>query len=168
MPSWDMGHLDANFTEAEVWEAVRAQGLDKAPGPDGFPARFYVACWPIIKGDIMEAFQAFGRQDFRGLTSINCALISLFPKKPDALDVRDFRPISLIHGFPKLVAKVLALRLAVRIPDLVGPHQSAFIRGRLLHDNFMMVQGMARRLHRSSRAAVMLKLDITKVFDTMD
>jgi hypothetical protein len=63
---------------------------------------------------------------------------------------------------------VIANRLAPLLPQLVGPHQSAFVRGRCLHDNFMMVQGTARKLHSSKQPAILLKLDITKAFDTVD
>ena len=41
------------------------------------------------------------------------------------------------------------------------------MRGRCLHDNFMMVQCTARKLHSSNIPAVLLKLDITKAFDTV-
>jgi hypothetical protein len=59
----------------------------------------------------------------------------LIPKKDGADRVQDFRPIILIHGFAKLVAKVLANRLAQKVlPQMVGVHQSAFVRGRCLHD----------------------------------
>ena len=99
----------------------------------------------------MAAFDAFGRKHFRGLTSINQALITVLPKTPAAIEIREFRPISLIHSFPKLVAKVLATRVAPGIPYLVGAHQCAFINGGWLHDNYMMVQGLARKLHAARR-----------------
>ena len=54
------------------------------------------------------------------------------------------------------------------MPSLVGLHKSAFMNGRCMHDNFQLVQGTARRLHSRGTAAVMLKLDITKAFDTVD
>jgi mannosylglycoprotein endo-beta-mannosidase len=98
----------------------------------------------------------------------NQALIALLPKCVDAVEVKDFRPISLIHSVAKLVAKVLSSRLAPSMSQIVGPHQSAFIHGRCLHDNFQLVQSTARKLHRLRKDAILLKLDITKAFDTVD
>jgi hypothetical protein len=66
----------------------------------------------------------------------NQALIALLPKRADAVEVKDFWPINLIHSVAKLVAKVLSSRLAPCMPHIVGPHQSTFIHGRCLHDNF--------------------------------
>ena len=83
------------------------------------------------------------------------------------MDVGDFRPINLVHGAIKIFEKVLASRLVVELPNLVGNHQSAFVKGRLLHDNSMLVQSMARRLHALRNPAVLLKLDISKAFDSV-
>jgi hypothetical protein len=168
LPSFDLQHIDGEFTEAEVWKAIKDMPLDKCPGPDGFSARFFVVCWGIIKDDIMDAFGSLSRLDYRGFGAVNGALVTLLPKKQGAHEVRDFRPISLIHGIAKWVAKVLANRIAPVLPQMVGAHQSAFVRGRCLHDNFMMVQGTARKLHSSSIPAILMKLDITKAFDTVD
>jgi hypothetical protein len=132
----DLSELDRPFTGEELWRVVRAQELNKAPGVDGFLGRFYVACWPIIKHDAMEAFQHLLVGDYNVLHAANQALVSQLPKRADNVEIKDFRPISLIHIVVKLVAKVLSSRLTTRIPDLVGPQQSAFIRGWCLHDKF--------------------------------
>lgn len=141
VPSCDLSALEEGFSEEEIWSVVRSQELDKAPRPDGFTGRFYVACWDIIKGDVMEAFHSLDRRDVRGLGAANQALIALLPKRPGVVEVRDFRPVSLIHSFAKLVAKVLATQVAPFLPALVGPHQSAFVKGWCMHDNFRLVQG---------------------------
>jgi hypothetical protein len=134
MQSHDLSELEVPFMEEEVWDVIRSQDLDKAPGPDGFTSRFYTLCWPIIKADVMEAFHTLWRGDSRGLHVANQALIALLPKRADAVEVKDFRPISLIHSVAKLIAKVLSTRLAPTMLHLLGPHQSAFIRGRCLHE----------------------------------
>ena len=50
---------------------------------------------------------------------MNDTFISLIPKKADAVEVRDFRPISLIGGVYKIIAKVLANRLKMVLGDIV-------------------------------------------------
>jgi hypothetical protein len=85
---------------------------DKVPGPDGYTGRFYKACWSVIKSDFMAAILTLQQGDARGLGLLNAAYITLIPKKVDANTARDFRPISLVHSFAKLITKILANRLA--------------------------------------------------------
>jgi hypothetical protein len=51
--------LIQSFSEEEVRKAVFQMEHNKAPGPDGFPAEFYQACWDIIKEDLMALFTEF-------------------------------------------------------------------------------------------------------------
>jgi hypothetical protein len=79
--------------------------------------------------------------------------------------VKDFRPISLVHSFAKLVTKVLANRLAGKLNDMISPIQSAFMKGRFIQDNFMLVQQTARFLNQQKQSRILLKLDVSKAFD---
>ena len=116
----------------------------------------------------MAAFNALWSLDGRSFYLVNQAYMILLKKKSIAQEVSDYRPISLVHSFAKLAAKVLATRLAPFLQSLVKPNQSAFIRGRFLHDNFRAVQLTARLLHKQKQAAALLKIDITKAFDTVN
>lgn len=129
LPSMPMTQLDVEFTEEEIEKVVKSMPLDKAPGPDEFTRRFFATCWPVIKDDIMSAFDYFFRGDMRGLPAINKAIVSLLPKVDGAVDVKDFRPVSLVHGAIKIFDKALSNRVAVELPNLVGKHQSAFVKG---------------------------------------
>lgn len=77
------------------------------------------------------------------------------------------RPISLIHSVAKLFAKILASRLALHMHKIISKSQSTFIKGRSIHDNYMYVRNMARRFHRSKRPMLLIKLDISKAFDSV-
>ncbi|WVZ58923.1 hypothetical protein U9M48_009141, partial [Paspalum notatum var. saurae] len=74
-----------------------------------------------------------------------------------------------LHGKNKrqVVTKILAARLAPMLPKLVSNNQSAFIKGRNIHDNLLPVQQLARDVHKSKEPHILLKLDISKAFDTV-
>ncbi|KAM0856911.1 hypothetical protein ACQ4PT_048819 [Festuca glaucescens] len=61
----------------------------------------------------------------------------------------------------------MSLRLAPLLPTLVSPNQSGFIKGRAIHDNFMMVQQLAKAFHATNSPTILLKLDIARAFDTV-
>ena len=164
----DLSCLEAPFSEEEVWATINAMPADRAPGPDGFTGRFYKSCWQIIKADVLAALVSIHQGDLRHLELLNSAYLTLIPKKLDALEAKDYRPISLVHSFAKLVTKLLANHLAPLLNTLVATNQSAFIRGRCIHDNFMLVQQTIKVLHRRKIASLFLKLDISKAFDSMD
>jgi hypothetical protein len=140
---------------------------DKAPGPDGMTGAFFQSVWPVIKHDVLRAINAFFTVDRRGFWCINGALLTLLPKKPDALAPKDYRPISLIHSFPKLVSKLLANRLSPHMTTLVHCNQSAFIKGRSILDSFKFVQRSAVLLKKRRIPRLLLKPDISKAFDTI-
>nr|XP_020181567.1 uncharacterized protein LOC109767217 [Aegilops tauschii subsp. strangulata] len=73
--------LDGPFTMPEVWAAILASPTEKAPGPDGFTGQFYRSCWPIIKEEVMAAFNKFYQMAGSNFTELNSALIALLPKK---------------------------------------------------------------------------------------
>jgi hypothetical protein len=50
---------------------------------------------------------------------------------------------------------------------MVEANQSAFVRGRPIHDNYMLVQHSSKSLHRKKVASLFLKLDLTKAFDSV-
>ena len=117
---------------------------DRAPGTDGYTALFFKKCWPIISSDMMRAIGALEQCTSLNLHLLNSAHMILMPKIPDVAHPQDFRPISLVHFFAKLFTKILAIRLRPRMHELVHPCQSAFIRKRTIHDNFVLVRAQAR------------------------
>jgi hypothetical protein len=66
---------------------------------------------------------------------------------------KDFRPVSLVHSFAKLVTKIMTNRLAGRLNEMVFLIQSGFIKGRFIQDNFMPVLSSNDKVSPSTKAA---------------
>lgn len=92
-------------------------------------------------------------------------LMLLLPLKEGAEGISDYRPISLIHAVAKIIPEMLATRLGPHMNDLISNAQSAFIK-RSIHDNFMYVRNLTRKLHKSKISSLLFKLDIRKAFDS--
>lgn len=87
----------------------------------------------------MAAIGSLHVGDARKLHLLTSAYMVLIPKK-EPMVIGDYRPISLLHSFAKLLTKVLANRLAPRLGAIVAPNQSAFIHGHRIHDNFLLIK----------------------------
>jgi hypothetical protein len=116
---------------------------------------------------VLAGLHKLGVRDGRGFARLNRAIITLIPKKQEAVEIGDYRPISLVHSFSKLFSKILANRLRGRLSKLISKNQSVFVKGRSLHDNFMLVGQVARKINKSRQLGVLLKLDLSSAFDSI-
>ena len=106
---------------------------NKAPGPDGFNAGFFKRMWHIVGEDVINAVRSFF-QTRRMFKEMNATSISLIPKVANPTRLTDFHPISCCNTMYKCIAKILAGRIKVVLPSLVGPYQTAFISGRRISE----------------------------------
>jgi len=129
----NLDRLTEPFTQKEIDQVINGMPPDRAPGPDGFNGAFLKACWPIIKHDFDDICAQFydGTLD---INSINDGFITLVPKINFPDTVNDYRPITLLNCFLKLITKLLADRLQTSILDLVHHNQYGFIQGRTIQD----------------------------------
>jgi hypothetical protein len=82
---------------------VKTLNGDKDLGPDGFSLPSFSLVGRFLKK--IPEFHAQGKFK-RSLNAI--FLCAFFPKKVEAMDMKDFRPISLVGGVYKIISKVQA------------------------------------------------------------
>ena len=97
----------------------------------------------------------------------NKSLIILLPKGSNPRKVRDFRPISLLGGVYKIVAKVLANRIRLLIPKLVHPNQAGFVHGHSLAESCLSVWAGVEESHKQGDF-ILLKVDFEKAYDRLE
>ena len=112
-------------------------------------------------------FKEFHNQNMF-LKNINNIFLVLIPKKGGAEDLGDFRPISLLGGLYKLLAKVLANRLKKVIGKVVSSYQNAFVTGRQILDASLIANEVIAAWNKRGDNGVICKLDIEKAYDSIN
>ncbi|GJZ73517.1 RNA-directed DNA polymerase, eukaryota [Tanacetum coccineum] len=130
--------LVSSVSEAEIHAAICDCGSEKSPGPDRFTFAFYKKFWDLIKSDVTVFVQEFFKT---GIIPKGCntSFIALIPKISNPMVVSNFRPISLIGAQYKIIAKVMANRLAQVIDSVISREQTAFIKHRQILDGPLMI-----------------------------
>jgi hypothetical protein len=162
--------LTENFSDEEIGNALFQIGPLKAPGADGFPARFFQRNWGILKDEILAAVRIFFK-DGTMPEGINETIIVLVPKHNDPKTLKDYRPIALCNVIYKIIAKCIANRLRPLLDGLISENQSAFIPGRLITDNALIAFECFHHIQRNQKiegAFCAYKLDLTKAYERVD
>ena len=159
--------LEQPFTEVEIHAALMGMNGDKAPGPDGFTVAFWQFCWEFAKEEIVDLFKEFFEEKSFA-KSLNSTFLVLIPKKGGAEDLGDFRPISLLGGLYKLLAKVLANRIKEVLDKVVSPDQNAFVKGRQILDASLIANEVVDYWFKRKEKGLICKLDIEKAYDSIN
>ncbi|WVZ62463.1 hypothetical protein U9M48_012212 [Paspalum notatum var. saurae] len=154
--------LVAPFCEEEVRSAIFQMKRNTAPGPDGFPPEFYQVFWSVIKEDLMALFVYFHRGTLP-LHSLNFGTIILLPKRSDARQIQQYKPICLLNVSFKIFSKVGTNRVVNIAQRTIKPSQSAFLPG-----SAVIVHETIHELHNRKKDGVMIKLDLKKAYDEVN
>jgi hypothetical protein len=147
-----------------VFDAISQMELNKAAGPDGFPAEFYQKIWTVIKDDLMALFDQLYTGELP-LFKLNFGVITLLPKKEDATQIQQYRPICLLNVCFKIFTKVGTNRITGIAPKVIRPTQSAFLPGRNILEGVVILHETIHELHSKKMDGVLFKIDFEKAYD---
>ncbi|CAM8913342.1 unnamed protein product [Rhodiola kirilowii] len=114
----------------------------------------------------MNPYKAPGLDDH-----VNDTLVVLIPKQKQAERIEQFRPISLSGVMAKTISKALVNRLQCFIDTVISPAQTAFIKNRIITDNYLIAHETShytRNVFNDDQVYGSLKLDMSKAYDRIE
>ena len=159
--------LDADIDISELVASIKAMTPHKAPGLDGFPAKFFQLA-PKTFATILQ--RVFNYQLARGtlLGRHRKAAVTLLYKNGDRRDPANYRPIALMSVELKILAKTLAYRMSHVLADIIHDMQKAFVPGRRIHDHIHLLKAIQTHISNSTDDAYATFLDFSKAYDRVD
>ncbi|CAB4282683.1 unnamed protein product [Prunus armeniaca] len=162
--------LLCEFTTEEIKPALFQMHPSKARGLDGMSPFFFQKYWDVV-GDAVTTTVLEFLGTGKLMAKLNFTHVALIPKVKDPKHMTQLRPISLCNVIYKIGAKALANRLKVILNEVIGPHQSAFVPGRIISDNSIVAFEVLHHMHNRTHCKLgfqALKLDMSKAYDRVE
>lgn len=153
-------------TMEEVRKAIKSLRNNKAPGNDNITAE-------MIKGGgehlirlvhqlIVEIWEKEEMPD-----QWNMAIICPIHKKKDKTNCENYRGIALVSVVYKVLAKVIAMRLAPITEQILGDYQCGFRRGRSTTDQIFILRQIMEKCYEYNVDVHQLFVDFKQAYDSV-
>jgi hypothetical protein len=111
--------LTKEFSDEEISDALFQIGPLKAPGVDGFPARFFQRNWGMLKKEITAAVK-INFSDGIMPEEINETVLVVIQKINDPQTLKDYIPTALCNVIYKVVVKCIINRMRPMLDSLIS------------------------------------------------
>ena len=153
----------SNLTPEDLMQTLKTCP-DSAPGPDGIPYSVIKLTWKHF-GTILTESWAHAQKTGQLPPSHESSYLRLLPKEgKDVSELKNWRPITLSNCDFKLITKTLSRRLTEAVTNVIGPHQTAYIKQRQISDNLQVMQYTLEHANNS----MIMSLDAEKAFDSLE
>ena len=150
----------------ELEYSMQQLPLGKTPGLYGFPVEFYRTFWPIIKLDFLKLTEEVHRLNLLS-DSQRSGAISLVFKKEDRINLKYYRPISLLIVDVESITEMLAIRLFKVLPTIINSDETC-VPGRNIALNTHTLYDVSKYAKSKNIQAAILFIDQEKAIERVD
>jgi hypothetical protein len=132
----ESANLDRPLMIEELDISLQNANFKSAPGEDKISNSFIKTFWSLLRVPLFGV-ATFGLENNNLPASFMTADIKLIPKKGDLTQIKNWRPISLLSNFYKIISRAINARLKVVAPRILSRAQKGFVPGRYMHETLI-------------------------------
>jgi len=162
----EKNELEAEITEDELTKSINGANMASAPGADGISNSFIKKFWIYFKTPMLKLC----KNSFENGTLplfLRTANIRLIPKKGDTSKIKNWRPISLLNCFYKIISRVITNRLRKYMDKMTPICQKGYSNNRYCQEVLISVMEGIEKCNSQKKRAGFISLDIKKAFDSL-
>jgi exonuclease III len=158
--------LEQDITMEEFDTAANQIKTGSSPGLDGISNKFIKKFWQLFRTPLFKYTKWC--LDRGSLTeSFRTAKVRLIPKKTDPKKISNWRPISLLNCFYKLVSRVLTNRIRKFSDKITAIGQKGYSTTKCCQEVVITLLDAIHELKKSGKKGCIISLDISKAFDSL-
>jgi Reverse transcriptase (RNA-dependent DNA polymerase) len=158
--------LDRPLSLNEFDIAIKSANKKSSPGTDGISNKFIAKFWNFFRTPLLRyANCCYEKGQLTHL--FKTAKIRLIPKKGDLKKIGNWRPISLLNCFYKLISRVITNRLKKVIDKITKVGQYGYSNTKQCQE---VLIGLLTDIHQAkteNQKGLLVSLDIKKAFDSI-
>ena len=161
-------HLNQPFTMKELNCVKTKLSNGKSPGNDGLSCEFYKQTWHFIVQDLLDVFNYIFLSGELPLSMTQALVTLIYKNKGDRLELRNWRPISLLCVDYKILTSMISHRLEPVLPLLIHPDQACAVKGRFIEDHLICIQDIVDYAAQFPSKSMICALDLEAAYDRAD
>ena len=155
---------ELNITELDL--SLEQSNMKSSPGMDGFSYTFIKKCWNIYREPLfMCAKESLENQTLPDV--FLSAQIKLIPKKGDSSKIGNWRPISLLSNFYKIISRLINNRIKEVANRILSRTQKGFNNKRVIQESILNIVENMDFCKRENIKGAMVSIDESKAFDSV-
>jgi hypothetical protein len=159
--------LKSLLTKDELTKVLKGCG-DTASGPDGIGYKLLKVCWSFYCELLINSWNFAIKTGTLSPSHRESVICLLGKKGKDKRHIGNLRPITLSNCDIKVITKAITKRCSTMLNDILNPLQTAYIPGRIVHDNLRMIDIIKDICAKHKIEGYLVSLDAKKAFDSVD
>jgi Reverse transcriptase (RNA-dependent DNA polymerase) len=153
--------LDQPLNVTELDKALKESNLKSAPGQDGINNRFIKSFWEVLRIPLFDC-SVCCLENGQLTDAFRTAKIKLIPKKGDLTKLTNWRPISLLNCFYKIISRAISNRLKKVMDKITRVGQKGYSKTKQCQEVLISLICGIKNAGRRDAKGLLISLDMKK------